>query len=103
VAARAFRALASTTRALPGLGALQLAAKEDWPGWSGVRCWPLRPRRPLRTFQITRPGDWVALLARYPLDVSKSRRHGWWRVTGRAGRWLIPDNAAAAADYDEST
>ena len=35
-----------------------------------------------------------------PLDVSKSRRHDWWRVTGWAGRWLIPDYAAVAADWD---
>jgi hypothetical protein len=37
---------------------------------------------------------------RYPLDVTGSRRHDWWRVTGWAGRWLIPDYAAAAADWD---
>ena len=37
---------------------------------------------------------------RYPLDVSKSRRHDWWRATGRAARWLIPDYAAVAADWD---
>jgi hypothetical protein len=92
--------LVSTTRALPGLGPLQLTAKEDWPGWSDVRCWPLTPRRPPRTWEITGPDNWVALVARYPLEVSKSRRHDWWRVTGRAGRWLIPDYAAAAADYD---
>jgi hypothetical protein len=92
--------LVSTTRALPGLGALQLTAKEDWPGWSDVRCWPLSPRRAPRTWEITGPGDWVALVARYPLEVSKSRRHDWWRVTGLAGSWLIPDYAAAAADYD---
>ncbi|HEY5988736.1 MAG TPA: hypothetical protein VIV12_20500, partial [Streptosporangiaceae bacterium] len=33
-------------------------------------------------------------------DVSKSRRHDWWRVTGWAGSWLMPDYAAAAFDYD---
>jgi hypothetical protein len=38
----------STTRALPGLGALQLTAIEDWPGWDEVRCWPLTPRRAAR-------------------------------------------------------
>jgi hypothetical protein len=92
--------LVSTTRALPGLGAVQLIAKEDWPGWSDVRCWPLRPRLAARTWEITGPGDWAALVARYPLEVSNSRRHDWWRVTGLAGSWLIPDYAAAAADYD---
>jgi hypothetical protein len=33
------------------------------------------------------------------LDVTRSRRHDWWRVTGSSGRWLIPDLTAAAADY----
>jgi hypothetical protein len=90
----------STTRALPGLGALQLIAVEDWPGWAEVRCWPLAPRRDARIYEITGPGDWVALVARYPLEVTKSRRHDWWRVTGWAGTWLMPDYAAAASDYD---
>jgi hypothetical protein len=96
----ALAGLVSTTRALPGLGALQLRAKEDWPGWDEVRCWPVMPRRVPRTYEIAGPDDWVALVARYPLDVSKSRRHDWWRVTGWAGSWLMPDYAAAAFDYD---
>jgi len=29
-----------------------------------------------------------------------SRRHDWWRVTGSAGAWMIPDWVAVAADYD---
>ena len=40
------------------------------------------------------------LAGRYPVEVSKSRRHDWWRATGWAGRWFIPGFAAAAADYD---
>ena len=93
--------LVSTTRALPGLGPLQLYAMEDWPGWEDVRCWPVAiPRRPARICEITSPDDWTALVTRYPLEVTKSRRHDWWRVTGWAGTWLMPDYAAAAADYD---
>jgi hypothetical protein len=90
----------STTRALPGLGPLQLTVIEDWPGWAEVRCWPLTPRRAARIYEITGPGDWAALVARYPLEVTKSRRHDWWRVTGRDGTWLMPDYATAASDYD---
>jgi hypothetical protein len=90
----------STTRALPGFGPPQLIAIEDWPGWAEVRCWPLRPHRAARIYEITDPGDWAAVVARYPLEVTKSRRHDWWRVTGWAGTWLIPDYAAAAADHD---
>ena len=93
--------LVSTTRALPGLGPLQLYAMEDWPGFEDVRCWPVAiPHHPARIRDITSPGDWTALVTRYPLEVTKSRRHDWWRVTGWAGTWLMPDYAAAAADYD---
>jgi len=93
--------LVSTTRALPGLGPLQLYAMEDWPGWEDVRCWPVAiPHRAARIYEITSPDDWTALVTRYPLEVTKSRRHDWWRVTGWAGAWLMPDYTAAAADYD---
>jgi hypothetical protein len=92
--------LACTTRALPGLGALRITAVEDWPGWDEVLCWPVTPRRPARVYEITGPAAWTALVARYPFEVTKSRRHDWWRVTGWAGTWLMPDYAAAAADYD---
>jgi hypothetical protein len=95
-----FAGLACTTRALPGLGALRLAAVEDWPGWSEVLCWPVAPRRPARICEISRPADWAALVARYPLEVTSSRRHDWWKVTGWAGAWLMPDYAAVAADYE---
>jgi len=93
--------LVSTTRALPGLGPLQLYAMEDWPGWEDVRCWPVAvSHRAARIYEITSPDDWTALVTRYPLEVTKSRRHDWWRVTGWAGAWLMPDYTAAAADYD---
>jgi hypothetical protein len=58
------------------------------------------PRRVPRTYEINGPDDWAALVASYPLDVSRSRRHDWWRATGWAGRWLIPDYGAVASDYD---
>jgi hypothetical protein len=94
-----FAGLVCTTTALPGLGALRIVAVEDWPGWSEVLCWPVTPHRPARIYEITGPDDWAALVTRYPLEVTKSRRHDWWKVTGWAGTWLMPDYAAAAADY----
>jgi len=92
--------VASTTRALPDLGAVQLAAMEDSPGQDEMRCWPVKPRQVPRIYEIAEPDHWIALAARYPLDVSKSRRHDWWKITGWPGRWLMPDYAAAAVDYD---
>jgi hypothetical protein len=92
--------LVSTTRWLTGLGAVGLALVEDTFGWTGARCWPVAPGAGSRIYEISGPGDWAELVARYALDVSRSRRHDWWRVTGWSGRWLIPDFAVAAADYD---
>jgi hypothetical protein len=92
--------LVSTTRSLPGLGAAELPLQEDSLGRTGADCWPLRPDPAARVYEIYGPDDWTALVAGYPLDVSKARRHDWWRVTGMAGAWLVPDFTAVAADYD---
>jgi hypothetical protein len=46
------------------------------------------------------PNDWHALVERWPLEVTASRRHDWWRATRQVTRWFIPDFAAAAAEYD---
>ena len=96
----ALSSLVSTTRSLPGLGAVGLALVEDSSGWTDARCWPLAPRAGSRIYEIFGPGDWAELVARYPLDVTRSRRHDWWRVTGWSGRWLIPDFTAVTVDYD---
>jgi hypothetical protein len=92
--------LVSTTRSLPGLGATRLVLVEDAMGWEQTRCWPLQPQSDVRVYEMSGPQDWVDLVGRYPLDVSKSRRHDWFRVTARAGSWLIPDFTAVAGDFD---
>jgi hypothetical protein len=95
-----YSVLVSTTRSLPRLGAVGLALVEDSHGWTDARCWPLAPQAGSRIYEISGPEDWADLVTRYPLDLTRSRRHDWWRVTGWSGRWLVPDFAAAAADYD---
>jgi hypothetical protein len=89
-----------TTRGLPALGAIRLALAEDGFGWKVARCWPVAPNASARVYEVRGPGQWAALADCYPLDVSRSRRHDWWRATGWSGRWLIPDYAAAAGDWD---
>lgn len=53
-----------------------------------------------KTYEIRSPEDWVQLCLRFPLEVSASRRHDWYRVTGRAGRWVIPDWERVASEWD---
>lgn len=89
-----------TTRALPALGAARLALTEGGFGWRSARCWPVVPQDRAGVYEVRDPGSWAELVGRYPLDVSESRHHDWRRVTGWACRWLIPDYAAVAADWD---
>jgi hypothetical protein len=96
----ALSGLVTTTRSVPGLGALRLGLVEDSMGWPAAMCWPLAPGPGARIFEIGGPEDWTSLVERYPLEVTKARWHDWFKVTGRAGTWLIPDYQAVAADYD---
>lgn len=51
-------------------------------------------------YEIHTAQDWGELVARYPLSVTRARRHDWWRTTGEDHPWTIPDYPAVAADYD---
>jgi hypothetical protein len=95
-----FADLAVTTRALSGLGATKLRLVEDGLGWGEALVVPLRPRAGARVFEITGPTAWAELVDRYPLDITLSRRHDWWNVSGMDVRWMIPDWSAVASDFD---
>jgi len=90
----------STTRSLTRRGPVGLRLVEDSMGWQEAVCWPVEPSADARVLEIRGPADWAALVARYPLEVTRSRWHDWFKTTGRAGTWLIPDYPAVAADYD---
>jgi hypothetical protein len=97
--------LVVTTRTRPALAAdgfapVGLLLVEDEMGWRTARSWPVHPPADVGVLELTRPADWVALVARYPLAVTASRRHDWWRTTGWDGEWLVPDWTAVAEDYD---
>ncbi|MGN6445728.1 hypothetical protein [Amnibacterium sp.] len=89
-----------TTRALPGLGSANLLWEEDSFGQWDAFVHPVRPRTPPRIAEIDGPQAWADLVTRFPLDVTWSRRHDWYRVTGTDDRWLIPDWEAVSRDYD---
>jgi hypothetical protein len=77
-----------------------LSLVEDSMGWETARSWPLRPAPDARVLEVAGPADWVRLVERYPWEVTASRRHDWYRTTGRDAAWVIPDWAAVAADHD---
>jgi len=101
--------LLETTRTLSGIAQADgvdrpapagLVLVEDEMGWECARSWPVRPPATARVLELTGPAAWTALVERYPLEVSASRRGTWWQVSGWDGAWLIPDWAAVAAEFD---
>ncbi|MDL9981288.1 hypothetical protein [Microbacterium candidum] len=71
---------------------------EDSLGWISATAIPVRGAG--RTYEIRTAEDWARLCRRHPLEVTASRRHDWYRTTGRDGRWLIPDWQAIAEGWD---
>ena len=85
---------------LQSTGPVGLHLVEDAFIWRSARCWSLELRPCASIFEIGGTDDWAELVRRYPLAVTKSRRHDWWRATGRDLDWAIPDFHAVASDYD---
>jgi hypothetical protein len=78
------------------LDALELV--EDSPGWEVATVIPVRGAG--ETLEIQSPQDWADLCREYPREVTASRRHDWFRVTGQDKRWLIPDWQRVAERWD---
>ena len=89
-----------TTRALPQTGPVRLQLIEDTLGWTEALAMPVRARDGIRVYELTTPDAWVLLVEKYPLRVTNSRRHDWWRATGLESEWFIPDWEAVAVDFD---
>jgi hypothetical protein len=53
-----------------------------------------------RTYELRTVDDWVSLCREYPLEVTASRRHDWFRCTGHDGAWVIPDWEKVAKRWD---
>ncbi len=96
----ALAGLRSSTRILPSTGPVGLHLVEDELGWNAAQCWSLEFRPGASIFEICGADDWAELVGRYPLAVTKSRRHDWYRATGLDVEWAIPDFPAVADDYD---
>lgn len=92
--------LSKTTRSLSELGSVGLLLEEDSFGAPRANCRPVRCQRPSKVFEIRDSTDWLTLVERYPIDVTWGRRGNWSLATGLNGRWLLPNWALVAHDYD---
>lgn len=92
--------LPRTARALEGLGSVGLDLEEDGFGELEARVVPVSVRGDIRVCELRGPEDWTALVASHPLEVSLSRRHDWWQVTGLDNAWVMPDWQAVAEHFD---
>lgn len=90
----------TTSSTVPSLGPAGLSYVEDGFGWSRARSWPMSARRPVRTYEVDGPEDLSRLVARFPLDVSRSRRGCWWETTGVDTAWCMVDWEAASHELD---
>lgn len=75
-----------------------LSLVEDSLGWERATAIPVRGTG--KTLEIRTAADWISLCRRFPLEVTASRRHDWFRATGRHGRWVIPDWEKVAGEWD---
>ncbi len=76
----------------------ELSLVEDGFGWQQATAIPVHGRG--RTFEVRSEEDWILLCRSFPLEVTASRRHNWFRATGRDGRWVIPDWERVASAWD---
>ena len=54
-----------------------------------------------RVLEIDSGVVWAGLCCEHPLEVTASKRHDWYRTTGLADtRWIMPDWASVAQEYD---
>lgn len=71
---------------------------EDSLGWEDATTVPVSGTG--RVLEIHTAEDWMDLCRAFPLEVTASRRHDWFRTTARHGRWVIPDWELAATEWD---
>ncbi|MEV0360356.1 hypothetical protein AB0H71_30300 [Nocardia sp. NPDC050697] len=89
----------SSTRQLPGGTPAELWFVEDRT--IGEQAVTRRVHVPAeaRVYELDSARAWAALCAQFPLEVTAQKRHDWYRTTGRAGRWVVPDWTRVAAEY----
>jgi hypothetical protein len=90
----------TTTGPVGPLPAVEFGCAADSVGEDHFEVWDVEISQQARIWNITSPDEWGRLAARYPRDVTASRRHDWYHLTGRKGTWILPDWLQAARDWD---
>ena len=90
-----------TSRDLGSLGPVGLMLVEDSLGWERALVTAVDVPASARVLEIDGPDVWAQLCRRHPLPVASSRRHDWYRATGRGDvTWVQPDWAGVADEVD---
>jgi len=95
----AFSGVRSSTRSIHG-EPIGLTLVEDRMDWHHARTWKLEFRRSPKVFEVSGPDRYRELVSRFPMEVTASRRHDWFRAAGAMGSLLMPDWRAVADDFD---
>ncbi|WP_377466659.1 hypothetical protein [Populibacterium corticicola] len=90
----------ATTRVLDGLGPVALWAQEDTQTPQYAVSYPISLIGPCRVLEITSAHDYARLVEKYPMRMTRSRFHDWYRVTGSVDEWYIPHWGLIAKDYE---
>lgn len=92
--------VSGSTRMLHERGPVGLWLVEDGFGERRATTERLELPAELRIHEIDSPAAWAQLCRDHAMDVTASKRHDWYRTTGRAGPWLMPDWARLQDMYD---
>lgn len=96
----AHQSVPATTRVVDGLGPVSLWAREDTATPEYAVTYPISLIGPCRVLEISSAQDYVRLVENYPLRMTRSRFHDWYRVTGAVDEWYIPHWGLIAKDFE---
>ena len=90
----------ATTRCLDELGPVALWSQEDPVQSEYAVSYPIQLIGPARVLEIGSAQDYINLVERFPLRMTNSRLHDWYRVTGVTDEWFIPHWGLIAKEYE---
>lgn len=92
--------LTRTTRSLGSFGPAGLWLVEDRFNWQRATVEHVSVAESALVYEVDGAAAWAELCRAHPLEVTAAKRQDWYRTTGRVGRWVVPDWARVADDYD---